>query len=160
MPSPASAYEAQAIQNGRYTFEENSGFEVRYKIYTVTRGQWAGKRVIKAHTGTDRFSDGYEAFAFLNQDYSYTIWSRFAGDVRPFVGLVGEFLIRLRHQRFGEFNDAWLYRDDTNCNVCNEAGGQCCPLPDEGMSGNDSSLSDEEVERWLTRCEVTGSEIQ
>lgn len=80
---PAYPFDVRNIPNGRYALEYDTGetdyYEselretIHYQIYTVTSGRWAGRRVIK-HRGE---SNRYSAFAFLNADASWTLWSRF-----------------------------------------------------------------------------------
>lgn len=95
-PSEAAfPLDARDIPNGRYILHNPDGSTIYYQIYTVQSGQWAGRRVIKMKS-----SSRYSAFAFLNADHGWTLWSRFNDRQRePFIEMTS-FLLESIQQAY------------------------------------------------------------
>lgn len=74
-PGAALAEQVEWLPNGTYTIDDG-GNHLVYKIYTVTRGNLAGKRIIKIQHRNGEFN----GFASLNISGGMNLWSRFEAD--------------------------------------------------------------------------------
>lgn len=74
---------ARAVPDGKYTLQFEDGHRHTFKINTqkTDASFAAGKRVVKYLSGSDNaFESSYTGFAFLNDDGTLQVWSRFKND--------------------------------------------------------------------------------
>lgn len=124
----ARAWEALQIPNGNFTIEdrtEENGSIFDFQIYTVQRGTLAGNRVIKVSDSNG--PGGYRAFAFVNRDGIFQLWTRFRSHqdheyVQAAVALTGLLRREARNLSIGgEFAGYTLINMNRTCRLCNAA---------------------------------------
>lgn len=93
--APALAWDVPTIPNGDYTVTVHDGGDYpviyEYRIHLVTRGQLAGKRIVKYRNPDDGV---FRGFGFLTKAGGFRLWSRFAGDSDLQYVLIAERMIQ------------------------------------------------------------------
>lgn len=125
LPEPATGADVTHIRNGVYTID-NGEQHLTYQIYTATRGNLRGKRIVKRAVSYG----SYKGFGFLTHDGGLRVWQRFVGDeeanetyivwAKKLLQILNETaiteqtgIIRLSTEA------AWTVNFSTVCRVCN-----------------------------------------